>query len=140
MSALTVSSLVVAAVGLATATALGLLLVRTRRQVDDLAAAVSRLRPDPPVQPLTPTTQLALREPHDASAVLLPSSEQVLRATMARPVVRAAALAHGLRCALRPHSRDRISALVRREYRRRRKMRARAGRLAATMVSVREET
>src|SRR5699024_1617731 len=52
----------------------------------------------------------------DGRRIALPSSEQVVRATMRRPLVRGAVLSHGLRHALRPENRDRIRALVRRDY------------------------
>lgn len=67
----------------------------------------------------------------DGRTFVLPTSGQVVDATMGRPMVRGAVLSHGLWHALRPESRDRISALVRREFRRRRKVRRRAGRRAA---------
>ena len=67
----------------------------------------------------------------EGRVVVVPTSEQVALATMSRPSVRLATLAHGVAHALRPESRDRIAALVRREYRERRRTRLRAGRRAA---------
>lgn len=62
--------------------------------------------------------------------VVHPTNRDVVDATMGRPLVRASALMHGLAHALRPQSRDRIFALMRREYRSRRRARLRAGRRA----------
>jgi len=53
-----------------------------------------------------------------------------------QPLVRAAAVAHGLRCALTPANRDRIRALVRRDIRRRHKLRMRAARRAARVLPI----
>ena len=62
--------------------------------------------------------------------VVPPSEQQVVGAALSRPHVRLAILLHGLTYALRPESRDRITALMRREYRRRRRERLAAGRRA----------
>lgn len=62
--------------------------------------------------------------------VVHPSNRDVIEATMGRPLVRASTLAYGIAHALRPHNRDRILALMRREYRKRRRARLRAGRRA----------
>lgn len=59
-----------------------------------------------------------------------PSNRDVIEATMGRPLVRASTLVYGIAHALRPHNRDRILALMRREYRQRRRARLRAGRRA----------
>jgi hypothetical protein len=72
----------------------------------------------------------------DGRTIVVPTTAQVVDATMGRPLVRASALAHGLRRALRPEHRDRIRALMRREFQRRRKMRQRAARRAARMAPV----
>jgi hypothetical protein len=72
-----------------------------------------------------------------------PSEQQVVNTALGRPYVRLSILAHGLAHALRPESRDRIVALMRREYRRRRRERLRAGRRAiraAMPVSAEEWT
>jgi len=60
-----------------------------------------------------------------------PSNEQVVP-----PLVRAAAVAHGVRCALAPANRDRIRALVRRDIRRRHRLRMRAARRAARVLPI----
>lgn len=62
--------------------------------------------------------------------VVPPTAEQVASAALTRPSVRFSVLLHGVAHALRPESRDRISALVRRTYRERRRSRLRAGRRA----------
>ncbi|HYJ69836.1 MAG TPA: hypothetical protein VEX15_19460 [Nocardioidaceae bacterium] len=72
----------------------------------------------------------------DGRTIVVPTTAQVVDATMGRPLVRASALAHGLRRALRTENRDRIRAMVRREFQRRRKMRQRAARRAARMAPV----
>jgi len=63
--------------------------------------------------------------------VSAPSSQEVVQ-----PLVRVAAVAHGVRCALAPANRDRIRALVRRDIRRRHKLRLRAARRAARVVPI----
>jgi len=62
--------------------------------------------------------------------VVPPTQHQVVQATLGRPGVRLSIVTHGLAHALRPESRDRISALMRREFRRRRRERQQAGRRA----------
>ncbi|MGH3459719.1 hypothetical protein [Aeromicrobium sp.] len=66
----------------------------------------------------------------EGRVVVPPSGQQVVNAAMSRPHVRLAILAHGITYALRPESRDRITALMRREFRRRRRERLSAGRRA----------
>lgn len=63
--------------------------------------------------------------------IVPPTQEQVLTTALSRPGVRLSVYAHGIAHALRAESRDRISALIRREYRRRRRVRLLAGRRAA---------
>lgn len=67
----------------------------------------------------------------EGRVVVPPTQEQVVAATLSRPQTRLAVVAQGVAHALRPESRDRIGALVRREYRARRRERLRAGRRAA---------
>lgn len=55
----------------------------------------------------------------------------VLSATMGEPLLRLAALAYGVRTALRPENRNRIRFEMRREVRRARRQRRSAGRAAA---------
>lgn len=89
-------------------------------------------RPDP-----HPATALEVRpaalEPRvvEGRVVVPPTRDQVVEAALGRPQVRFAVVVQGVVHALRPESRDRIGALVRREYRNRRRDRLRAGRRAA---------
>jgi hypothetical protein len=66
----------------------------------------------------------------EGRVIVPPTGQQVVGAALSRPHVRLAILVHGLTYALRPESRDRITALMRREYRRRRRQRLAAGRRA----------
>ncbi|CAN5691320.1 hypothetical protein BH24ACT11_BH24ACT11_15270 [soil metagenome] len=72
-----------------------------------------------------------------------PTNRQIVLATLGHPLVRVAAVSHGLRQALRAENRDRIGAVVRRDLRRREKLRRRVGRRAAralpTSVPVAEQ-
>ena len=65
--------------------------------------------------------------------IVPPTQSQVVRTALGRPGVRISVFAHGLARALRPENRDRIVALMRREYRHRRRERLRAGRQAIRM-------
>jgi len=67
----------------------------------------------------------------EGRVVVPPTQDQVVEAALSRPQVRLAVVARGVAHALRPESRDRIGALMRREYRDRRRGRLRAGRRAA---------
>lgn len=62
--------------------------------------------------------------------VVPPTQHQVVQAALGRPGVRLSIVLHGVAHALRPESRDRIAALMRREFRRRRRERLQAGRRA----------
>ena len=132
MSALTVSSLAIAALALGLAAALTVALVRTRGRLEELHTSIRRLQD----APAPPRTELAVRPTQVEVPPAVPTGDEVLRATMARPAVRVVALSYGLRRALRPESRDRIAAVMRREFRRRRKLRLRAGRRAARYARV----
>ena len=66
----------------------------------------------------------------EGRVIVPPTGQQVVGAVLSRPHVRLAILIHGLTYALRPESRDRITAMMRREYRRRRRERLAAGRRA----------
>jgi hypothetical protein len=70
----------------------------------------------------------------EGRVIVSPTHEQVVATLLGRPSARADAFAHGLTHALRPESRDRIRALMKREFRRRRKERLRAGRRAAQLA------
>ncbi len=63
-----------------------------------------------------------------------PTEEQVVATALGRPAARLSIYASGLAHALRPESRDRIVALMRREYRHRRRVRQRIARRAAREV------
>lgn len=79
-----------------------------------------------------PPQRAAELEPRivEGRLIVPPSQQQVVQTALGRPGVRLSVLAHGLAHALRPESRDRIAALMRREYRRRRRERLQAGRRA----------
>jgi hypothetical protein len=66
--------------------------------------------------------------------VVPPSQAQVVRTALGRPGVRLTVFVHGVARALRPENRDRIVALMRREYRHRRSQRLSAGRQAVRMA------
>lgn len=80
-----------------------------------------------------PERQEIPRDVHvvEGRVIVPPSREEVVSTALSRPQVRFAVLVHGVARALRPESRDRIGALVRREYRDRRRHRLRSGRRAA---------
>jgi hypothetical protein len=63
-----------------------------------------------------------------------PTQAQVVRTALGRPGVRLSVLIHGLAHALRTENRDRLVALMRREYRHRRRERLRAGREAVRLA------
>jgi hypothetical protein len=101
------------------------------------------LGPGPPGNEMEPTPTVPIPDRRadaivtaDGRTIVVPTTAQVVDATMGRPLVRASAIAHGLRRALRTDNRDRIRALMRREFQRRRKMRQRAARRAARMAPV----
>lgn len=70
----------------------------------------------------------------EGRVVVVPTEQQVVATALGRPAVRLSVYAAGLAHALRPESRDRIAALMRREYRQRRRVRQQAGRRAARLV------
>ena len=67
----------------------------------------------------------------EGRVIVQPTQDQMVAATMTRPSVRLSIFAAGLAHALRPESRDRITALMRREYRARKRARQRAAKVAA---------
>lgn len=117
-----------------------LVALRAARQV---ARHQADAPPAEPEQPLAGPGELAVRahEPAldvprevrvvEGRVIVPPSREEVVSTALSRPQVRLAVLLHGVARALRPESRDRIGALVRREYRDRRRHRLRAGRQAS---------
>lgn len=115
------------------------------------AARRTRVQPAPtPESPDATSTEVALveqsapverREPETAVArivegrvIIAPTSRQVVNATLGKPLVRVSVISHGLAHALRPESRDRILALMRREFQSRRRQRKRAARQAARLA------
>ena len=103
----------------------------------DQAAAAGEPTADPAVTLPAPASRRAdAIVTAEGRTIVIPTTAQVVDATMGRPLVRVSALAYGLRRALRPEQRDRIRSLMRREYQRRRKMRRRAARRAARMAPV----
>lgn len=82
---------------------------------------------------LGPVVRPASLEPRvlEGRVVVPPTQDQVVEATLSRPQVRLAVVLEGVVHALRPESRDRIGAMMRREYRNRRRERLRAGRRAS---------
>ena len=74
----------------------------------------------------------------EGRVIVPPTQEQVLATVLGRPGVRANVVLYGLAHALRAENRDRILALMRREYRQRRRERLRAGRAAARVTPIRK--
>lgn len=70
----------------------------------------------------------------EGRVIVPPTQAQVVRTALGRPGVRLSILAHGLARALRAENRDRIVALMRREYQHRRRERLRAGRRAVRVT------
>jgi hypothetical protein len=166
MSGLETSAVAISAIALSVALVLAVMLRRARRDLRELRTAVEGLaqqtaaRSEPVVYPEplhnggpgvrraatgaapatvslpVPTSRADAIVTADGRTIVVPTTAQVVDATMGRPLVRASALAHGLRRALRTENRDRIRSLMRREFQRRRKMRQRAARRAARMAPV----
>jgi hypothetical protein len=74
----------------------------------------------------------------EGRVIVPPTQEQVLATVLSRPGVRVNVVLYGLAHALRADNRDRILALMRREYRQRRRERLRAGRAAARVTPIRK--
>ena len=132
------------------------LLVKTRRLRAELAAAVAAAQRADRDQPLLHDPRVARPTPRhdprvthgeleavapahgaqraDREGGLVLANREVVVATLGLPLVRVAALSHGVRQALAPANRDRIRALVRRDLRRREKLRRRAARRAARVL------
>lgn len=112
--------------------------VRAVRQVSRVTQAPAPASDQPPrpaavvlheVPRPVPSAELAPRVV-EGRLVVPPTQDQVVRTALGRPGVRFSVVVHGAAHALRAESRDRISALMRREYRRRRRERLQAGRRA----------
>lgn len=112
-----------------------------------VAVRASRKSPAPVVSPAAvaptpapaPSTDLVLPEVPvarivEGRVIVTPTTREIVDATMSRPLVRISVVSHGLAHALRPESRDRIVALMRREFRARRRQRRRAAKQAARMA------
>ena len=115
-----------------------------RRLSDQIEHSVGKDASKSPSEPLAevastvaqvpPTSLLAVRPVElaprvvEGRVIVPPTQAQVIRTALGRPGVRLSVLIHGLAHALRPENRDRIVALMRREYRHRRRERLRAGR------------
>ena len=80
------------------------------------------------------TTQAPRARVIEGRVIVTPTEQQVLATALGRPAVRLSVFAAGLSHALRPESRDRIVALMRREYRHRSRVRRRVARRAARAV------
>ena len=100
-----------------------------------VAAVAPETLPRAVLVPLDDVDTRSMAPRHVEGRVIVPpTGQQVVGAALSRPHVRLAILLHGLTYALRPESRDRITALMRREYRRRRRERLTAGRRAVRAV------
>jgi hypothetical protein len=123
--------------------ALGYTVVHLRTQVGSLARQVAEGRRSAPV--VSPATEVA-RPPAEGSQAeppveppvalitdisrgradeIEPTVARVVSVTLAAPLIKVAALSHGLRFALRADSRMRIGYAVRRELKQQRKLRRR---------------
>lgn len=111
--------------------------VRQLRAESARGDAVARVEPvapreQPPsrdIQPQPPEVEVV--RVVEGRVIVQPTQAQLVAATMTRPSVRLGILLTGVAHALRPESRDRIAALMRREYRGRRRARQQAARSAA---------
>lgn len=112
--------------------------VRTVRRMD--ASPTDTPTPAPAVpggagpvrsEQVKPEAELPVPIVVEGRVIVPPTSRQVVDATLGRPLVRLSVVSHGLAHALRPESRDRIVALMRREFQSRRRQRKRAARQAA---------
>lgn len=111
--------------------------VRTLREVRasldahqvDMTDAVALADHQPQAIPLAEYVRPPELEPRvvEGRVIVPPTQSQVVRTALGRPGVRLSVFAHGLARALRAENRDRIVALMRREYRHRRNERLRAG-------------
>ncbi|MFT4299134.1 MAG: hypothetical protein QM597_05830 [Aeromicrobium sp.] len=78
-----------------------------------------------------PLAELSPAHVVDGKVIVVPTQQQLVATVLSRPTTRLAVWATGLAYALRAESRDRIAALMRREFTRRRRERQRAARRAA---------
>jgi len=95
--------------------------------------AIAILETDPDVlEPDVLESETGVLEPRvvEGRLIVPPSQQQLVQTVLGRPGVRLTVFLHGAAYALRAESRDRITAMMRREYRRRRRERLQAGRRA----------
>lgn len=159
MSGPQLTALVATVVALAALAGVGLLVAQVRRLRAEVAAARSAgtaptaaeptdPAPGPAPDPAAPESGPApghgtvvelLPEPDTAPGrvVSVSPGAQALVEPLARRLVHVSAVSYGLRRALRAENRDRVAALVRRDLRRRRKLRQRAARRAFRVVPIR---
>ncbi|MFT4188202.1 MAG: hypothetical protein QM621_06430 [Aeromicrobium sp.] len=83
-----------------------------------------------------PSTELTQTQVVDGKVIVVPTQQQLIATALSRPTVRFSVFVTGVAHALRPESRDRVMALMRREFARRRKERRRAARQAARTVPI----
>lgn len=145
MSAVQIACVVASALALVLACALLVSSRASRRRTAALEAQVAALAEQvrtPTPAPSEPAPVVHVLQPMETTIdaagrrIAVPTTGQIVDATLGAPLVRAATLGHGLRRALRPESRDRIAGLMRREFRRRRKLRMKAGRRASRLSVV----
>jgi len=111
--------------------------VRTVRRLEQVVVEVATESPSKPLSHAVSTELAREIRPSELAprvvqgrVIVPPTQAQVVRTALGRPGVRLTVLIHGLAHALRAENRDRIVALMRREYRHRRRERLRAGREA----------
>ncbi|HUQ00484.1 MAG TPA: hypothetical protein VM093_08500 [Aeromicrobium sp.] len=122
------------------------LAVRAVRRLSTQVADHAAERPQPPLDVVSIPREQNSRQDSvqlpvelaprvvEGRVIVPPTQAQVVRTALGRPGVRLSVFAHGLARALRAENRDRIIALMRREYRHRRSERSRAGRHAVRMA------
>jgi len=165
MSGLQLTALVATLAALAALVGVGALVLQVRRLRAEMSAA--RADPTQAGEPLLPSRATWPDQPSATVVELVPMARdpaprdpvppgeprphlpvdlhrsqqprQMVAARLARPLVRVSAVSYGLRHALRPENRDRVVALVRRDLRRRHKLRRLAGRRAFRVVHLRPD-
>lgn len=85
--------------------------------------------------PMAWADEVAVPKIVDGRVIVPPTTRQIVDATMGKPLVRVSVLSHGVAHALRPESRDRIVAMMRREFRSRRRQRKLAAKQAARLAN-----
>jgi hypothetical protein len=162
MSGPQLTALVATVVALVALSGVGLLVLQLRRLRAEVAEARSAVVAPAPVPAEMPGTGRAEPEPPDPGpgpadergtvVEMLPEPDgealrrdvvvspgvQALVEPVARRLVQVSAVSFGVRRALRAENRDRVAALVRRDLRRRRKLRQRAARRAFRVVPLRD--